>query len=91
MPLMRRRPLLRAAAVGSGAYMMGKRRAESQDRESEQEGRISGLEQQAQPRGASGVSSDGVERLRQLGQLHEEGVLTEEEFAQQKAKILSSG
>ena len=27
MPLMRRRPLLRAAAVGGGAYAMGKRNA----------------------------------------------------------------
>jgi Short C-terminal domain len=91
MPLMRRRPLLRAAAVGGGAYMAGKRRAANQDREAGQEERISDLEQQGPPPAQSGVSSNGVERLRQLGQLHEEGVLTDEEFAQQKAKILSSG
>jgi hypothetical protein len=29
-----------------------------------------------------------MEQLQQLGQLHEQGVLTDEEFAAQKAKIL---
>ena len=41
MPLMRRRPLLRAAAVGGGAYMAGKSRARSQERESQQDGQVS--------------------------------------------------
>jgi hypothetical protein len=31
--LMRRRPLLRAAAIGSGAYVEGKRRIDLQERE----------------------------------------------------------
>lgn len=31
---------------------------------------------------------DMIERLRQLGELHDEGILTDEEFAAQKAKIL---
>jgi Short C-terminal domain len=47
---MRRRPLLRAAAVGGGAYMAGKRRAQNQadqaQTEAEQNARISDLEQQ---------------------------------------------
>ena len=46
----RRRPLLRAAAVGGGAYMAGKRRAQNQadqaQYEDEQNARISDLEQQ---------------------------------------------
>lgn len=29
-----------------------------------------------------------IEQLKQLGQLHEQGVLTDEEFAAQKAKLL---
>ena len=31
---------------------------------------------------------DPIEQLKQLGQLHEQGILTDEEFAAQKAKIL---
>ena len=99
MPLMRRRrPLLRAAAVGGGAYAMGKRRARNQQYENEQEAgqdeRISSLESQgaapaaAAPAPAGGISGDAVNRLKELGELHEQGVLTDEEFAQQKAKLL---
>jgi len=32
---------------------------------------------------------DPIEQLTQLGKLHEQGVLTDEEFAVQKAKILN--
>lgn len=95
MPLMRRRPMLRAAAVGGGAYVAGKRRAESQQREADQEARLEGLEGQpatapppAAPPGAGGMSADVVERLKQLGELHDQGVLTDDEFAQQKARLL---
>jgi hypothetical protein len=96
MPLMRRRPLLRAAAVGGGAYYAGKRRAEAQEREMGQEARISGLENQAYaapppaaaPPQASGMSPAAMDQLKQLGQLHDQGVLTDEEFAQQKARLL---
>lgn len=92
MPILRRRPVLRAAAVGGGTYYAGKRRAEAQERETAQEQRISGLESQTAPASApaSGVGDETVERLKQLGQLHEQGVLTDEEFAQQKAKLLGA-
>ena len=33
-------------------------------------------------------AADPIEQLKQLGQLHEQGILTDEEFAAQKAKIL---
>src|SRR4051794_20167373 len=109
MPLMRRRPLLRAAAVGGGAYMAGKSRQRSQGRESEQEQRIADLESQQSmaqqpmqmappppppppppvaPPPSAGPSDDMIARLTQLGQLHEQGVLTDEEFAQQKSRVL---
>ncbi len=32
--------------------------------------------------------ADPIERLKELGQLHESGVLTDQEFAEAKAKIL---
>ena len=67
MALVRRRPLLRAAAIGGGAYMAGKRttRPERQN-------------------------PDMIQQLTQLGELRARGVLTDEEFAQQKARILAS-
>ena len=34
------------------------------------------------------AAPDPIEQLQQLGKLHEQGVLTDEEFAAQKAKIL---
>ena len=39
---------------------------------------------------AGGMSQEKISELQQLGQLHESGVLTDEEFAAQKAKILNS-
>jgi hypothetical protein len=40
----------------------------------------------AAPPAAAGP--DPIEQLKQLGQLHAQGVLTDEEFAAQKAKLL---
>jgi Short C-terminal domain len=99
MPLMRRRPLLRAAAVGGGAYMAGKSRARSQEREYDQEQRLGQLESQQPaaapvaapapaPAAPPGPTEDTIERLKQLGQLHEQGVLTDAEFQSQKALLL---
>ena len=42
------------------------------------------------PPAAGGMSPDTIQQLQQLGQLHEQGVLTDEEFAAQKAKILGT-
>ena len=36
------------------------------------------------------AAPDPIERLKQLGQLHTDGVLTDEEFAAEKAKVLAS-
>jgi hypothetical protein len=94
MPLVRRRPLLRAAAVGGGAYAMGKRNArmegERQDQAFEQ-----GQQAAAPPPAyappqpaAPAMSADVTTRLGELGQLHEQGVLTDVEFAQAKSKLL---
>jgi Short C-terminal domain len=45
-----------------------------------------------QPQAASaGVPEvDPIERLKELGALHDQGILTDEEFAAQKSKILSA-
>jgi hypothetical protein len=95
VPLMRRRPLLRAAAIGGGAYYAGKKRMESQHREYDEQARISELEAQQQApappapaAGGGGLAPDTMAQLEQLGKLHAGGVLTDEEFAAQKAKLL---
>ena len=40
------------------------------------------------PAPAPAAGPDPIEQLKELGQLHAQGVLTDEEFAAQKAKIL---
>jgi hypothetical protein len=85
---------MRAAVIGGGAYHMGKRRAESQEQAADQDQRIGDLESQQQapapaPAAAGGMSADALDRLQELAKLHEQGVLTDEEFAAQKQKILA--
>ena len=88
----RRRPLARAAVVGGAAYYGGKKRAESQAREADQQARIDDLEaQQYQAPAAVAApapAEDPMEMLRQLGELHDQGILTDAEFDVQKQKIL---
>jgi hypothetical protein len=101
----RRRPLLRAAAVGGGAYMMGKstarRQAERSQLETEQNQRIADLEQQQayppppspaapDPATASAPSSAMLDQLNQLATLHQQGVLTDDEFTAAKAKLFGT-
>jgi putative oligomerization/nucleic acid binding protein len=78
-PLMRRRPVLRAAAVGGGAYVAGKRRGQAQEQP-----------QERAPETAAAPAPDPYDRLRQLGELHDQGVLTDQEFATEKARLLGS-
>jgi Short C-terminal domain len=91
----RRRPLLRAAAVGGGAYAMGKHRARGQQAEADQDQRIDDLEsQQPAPAPAAaptgGISSEAVQKLQELAKLRDQGILTEDEFATQKERLLAT-
>ncbi|HJY93705.1 MAG TPA: SHOCT domain-containing protein [Streptosporangiaceae bacterium] len=108
--MFRRRPLLRAAAVGGGAYMMGKSRARSQAEQSQMEAdqnqRIGDLEQQqayqpppaqqappppaAPAPAAPAPSSAMLDQLNQLATLHQQGVLTDDEFTAAKAKLFGT-
>jgi Short C-terminal domain len=96
MFMRRRRPLARAAMVGGAAYYAGKRGQQSQSREEEQEYRLQELEAQqaapvaAAPASPGGISPDTIERLKQLSELKDSGVLTEAEFEVQKARLLSA-
>ena len=90
--------MLRAAAVGGGAYIAGKKvaqnSAERSAQEASQDDRISDLEQQqggappaADPPAAQ-PDTPIAEQLKQLTALHEAGSLTDEEFAAAKGKLL---
>jgi len=100
--MMRRRPLLRAAAVGGTAYAVGRSRGRAREQqaqaEDEQDQRISDLEQQqpppppapAQQEPAAPATSPMLDQLNQLAALHQQGVLTDAEFSSAKAKLLGS-
>jgi hypothetical protein len=87
---MRRRPLLRAAAVGGGAYALGKHSANKQAEQQDQAYQAGAADAAPAPAApaSSGITSQDTERLAELGRLHDSGVLTDEEFAQQKSRIL---
>jgi hypothetical protein len=109
--LRRRRPLLRAAAVGGTAYAVGRhsgrQREEAAQAEADQNQRLSDLEQQQYqqqqyqqpppqqyqqppPQQAAPAGPSMLDQLNQLTELHQQGALTDEEFAAAKAKLLGS-
>ncbi len=90
----RRRPLMRAAMVGGGAYMVGKNSQRKSQQEADQEARLNQLEaQQAQapaPAPAAAPAGDDlVSKLTELKGLMDAGVLTADEFEAAKQKLLS--
>jgi hypothetical protein len=96
---MRRRPLARAAVVGGTAYYAGKKVQQGREQDAETEARLQDLEAQqaaaaaapppAAAPAASGMSNEAIEQLKQIAELHEQGILTDAEFEVQKAKLLS--
>jgi hypothetical protein len=87
----RRRPLMRAAMVGGAGYYAGKKIQEGREADAERDARLDDVEaQQGAPPPSGGMSDDVIDQLGKLGQLHEQGVLTDEEFAAQKQKLLQS-
>jgi len=83
MPLGRRRPIVRAAAVGTVAYQGSKRGAEAGENEAE-----AAAAPPAQAPPAAAPADPTVEKINELAQLHASGALTDEEFAAAKAKAL---
>jgi hypothetical protein len=91
MRMRRRRPLLRAAMVGGAAYYAGKRTQEGRQEDELTEARLQQLEaQQAPPQHGAGLPSTSIEQLRELAGLKEQGVLTEDEFEEQKRRLLQT-
>jgi hypothetical protein len=99
MPFRRRRPLLRAAAVGGTAYAVGKHSQKRQQQEETQDAQIDDLQgqadeqQQAAPevpdQGTAPMSeADRVSALKDLKGLLDDGVINLAEFEKEKQKIL---
>ena len=117
---MRRRPLLRAAAIGGGAYVVGKRagqrQADQQEAQASQASQSSqssqsdagqqdgsqvgqyggtsgqhGQGQSQQARAAPSAAAASIpDQLNRLSALHDQGALTDAEFASAKAKLLGT-
>jgi hypothetical protein len=105
--MLRRRPLMRAAATtavvaGTATAVSGRVRRRQDNRDQQAADAQAYQDQQAyaqqayqQPVAApppapasTGMSADAIEQLKQMGALHEQGILTDEEFAAAKAKLL---
>ena len=96
----RRRPLARAAMVGGAAYYAGKKVQQGREQDAETEARLEDVEAQqataapaapAAPAGGGGMTDDKIEQLKQLGELKDQGILTQSEFDEQKHKLLYGG
>jgi hypothetical protein len=92
------RGVVRTAAVAGTATAVSNRVSRRQaQRWSDQGGYVPGRMSYAPPPqqqeeyyepAPAAAAPDPIEQLKQLGALHEQGILTDEEFAAQKAKIL---
>jgi len=88
MPLLRR--VARVAATGAIAGgAAGAVQHRQQGRWARQEEEQKGTQEQ-QMSAAPPPGESSIEKLKELGQLHESGVLTDEEFATAKGKILNA-
>jgi hypothetical protein len=88
------RGLARTAAIAGTATAVSNRVSRRQyNRWSEQDAQAQEPAPAPAPAPAAPASSDGeedrIERLKELGNLKSQGILTEEEFAAEKARILS--
>ena len=102
--MLRRRPLMRAAATtavvaGTATAVSGHMRRK-QDANAQQAAEAQAYrDMQAAPppppaappppAGPQGLTPEAIAELQQLAALHEQGILTDEEFATQKARLLA--
>jgi hypothetical protein len=82
--------------VGGAAYYGGKKVQQGRDDDAYRDAQIADLQsQQAQQQMAAAPppkadSSEVIQQIQQLGQLKDQGLLTEAEFEVQKTKLLQS-
>ena len=73
-----------AVVAGTATAVSGRVQRRQQARWAEQDA------QYAEPAQAAPAATSPVDQLKELGELHDSGVLTDEEFAAQKAKLLGT-
>ena len=98
MPFQRRRPLLRTAVIGGGAYAVGRSAANRSAQQAQQDsGNVEQAQQapqvpqQAPPPADPSAGDSMPEQLSKLTALHGQGALTDAEFSAAKAKLLGTG
>jgi|HubBroStandDraft_2_1064218.scaffolds.fasta_scaffold499365_2 hypothetical protein len=99
MPFARRRPLLRAAVIGGGAYAVGRgaanrsaQQAQAQQAPPESQAQQAPqVPQQAPPPADPAAGDSMLDQLDKLTALHGQGALTDAEFSAAKAKLLGTG
>lgn len=103
----RRRPLMRVAMLGGAGYMVGKKRAQSQEAQQEQQQaqqqqeqsqdqQIQQLQQQQAQQAAPAAApaaggTDVVAKLKELSDMKASGALNDAEFEQAKQQLLGGG
>ncbi len=78
-----------AAIAGTATAVSGRVRRRQESRWAEQEAAPQAAPAAAPEPAAAPAGPSMIEQLKQLGELKDSGVLTEEEFAAQKAKLLA--
>lgn len=89
--VVRRRPLLRAAAIGgtfAAGRASGRRAGEQASAQDQQQGAAQQAAPQQPPPGNAGPQPSAADQLAQLTTLHQQGSLTDDEFAAAKAQVL---
>lgn len=86
------RGVARTAVIAGTATAVSNRVSRRQgERWAEQDQQQYAQQQQyAEPAPAPAPAQDNIAQLKELADLHNQGVLTDEEFAQQKAKLLNA-
>ena len=84
------RGVARTAVVAGTATAVSNRVSRRQgNRWAEQDQQASEQQPAAEPAAAAPPQDDSIAKLKELGELHTQGILTDEEFAAQKAKLLA--
>ncbi len=96
MPMMRRRPVMRTVArtaviAGTATAVAGGVNRHQQQKYADQEAEAQqpAPPPEAAPAAAAPDSDDSINKLKELANLKDQGILTEAEFDAQKAKILA--
>jgi hypothetical protein len=74
--------------VIGGAAVAAKKHHDAKQAQEEEEAAAAQQPAPAEPSAAGGMTPEVMDQLKQLGELHEQNVLSDEEFEREKAKLL---